>query len=164
MSSVRCQFTDIESSHERHAHHLMWWRSGGEHSLNDQRLPRRKVKAKSNRHGEGSEWEIQRRFADYIDTEHPDVLWCASAGGARTSMNEAKRLKAAGYKRGFPDVFVYEPRGAFHGLAIELKKDKGGRVSTSQKEWLKSLQMRGYKATVAKGFDEAVKVLELYLH
>jgi len=78
-------------------------------------------------------------------------------------MNEAKRLKAAGYKRGFPDVCVYEPRGAFHGLAIDLKKDKGGRVSTSQKEWLKSLEMRGYKATVAKGFDEAVRVLELYL-
>ena len=57
----------------------------------------------------------------------------------------------------------YEPRGSFHGLAIELKKDKGGRVSTSQKEWLKSLEMRGFKATVAKGFDEAVKLLEEYL-
>ena len=79
-------------------------------------------------------------------------------------MNEAKRLKAAGYKRGFPDVFVYESRGRFHGLAIELKKDKGGRVSQHQKEWLKSLEMRGFKATVAKGFDEAVKLLELYLH
>ena len=40
-------------------------------------------------------------------------------------MAEAKRLKASGYKRGFPDVFVYEPRGPFHGLAIELKKEKG---------------------------------------
>jgi len=127
-------------------------------------VPRRKVKARNNRHGVGSEYEIQRRFAEYIDTEHPDVLWCASAGGARTSMNEAKRLKATGYKRGFPDVFVYEPRGPFHGLAIELKKDKGGRVSQSQKEWLKSLEMRGFKATVAKGFDEAVKLLENYVH
>ena len=50
-----------------------------------------------------------------------------------------------------------------HFTAIELKKDKGGRVSTSQKEWLKSLEMRGFKATVAKGFDEAVKLLEEYL-
>ena len=78
-------------------------------------------------------------------------------------MNEAKRMKATGYKRGFPDVFVYEPRGAFHGLAIELKKDQGGRVSESQKEWLKSLEIRGYKAVVAKGYDEAVRVLERYL-
>jgi hypothetical protein len=51
-----------------------------------------------------------------------------------------------------------------YGLAIELKKVKGGRVSQSQNEWLKSLEMRGFKAIVAKGFDEAVKVLELYLH
>ena len=78
-------------------------------------------------------------------------------------MAEAKRLKASGYKRGFPDVFVYEPRGPFHGLAIELKKEKGGRVSQAQKDWLNALEMRGYKATVAKGFDEAVAVLVAYL-
>jgi hypothetical protein len=143
----------------------MWWTNGAARLPNDPKLPRRKRKtASNNRHGEGSEWDIQKQFAEYIDTKHPNVLWCASAGGTRTSMNEAKRLKAAGYKRGFPDVFVYEPRGAFHGLAIELKKDKGGRVSQHQKEWLKSLEMRGYKATVAKGFDEAVRVLELYLN
>ena len=48
--------------------------------------------------------------------------------------------------------------------AIELKKDSGGRVSPSQKEWQHALEMRGYKATVAKGYDEAVNVLELYLN
>ena len=78
-------------------------------------------------------------------------------------MNEAKRMKATGYKRGFPDVFVYEARGGFHGLAIELKKGSGGRVSPSQNEWQQALEMRGYKATVAKGYDEAVRVLEWYL-
>jgi hypothetical protein len=78
-------------------------------------------------------------------------------------MNEAKRLKAAGYKKGFPDVFVYEPRGAFHGLAIELKKEKGGRVSQSQKEWKQALEERGFKATIAKGYDEAVTILTDYL-
>ena len=78
-------------------------------------------------------------------------------------MNEAKRMKATGYKRGFPDVFVYEPRGAFHGLAIELKKEKGGRVSESQKEWKQALEERGFHATVAKGYDMAVEVLERYL-
>ena len=47
--------------------------------------------------------------------------------------------------------------------AIELKKDIGGRVSQHQKEWVKSLEMRGYKANVAKGYAEAVRVLEWYL-
>jgi hypothetical protein len=44
-----------------------------------------------------------------------------------------------------------------------MKKDSGGRVSPSQKEWQHALEMRGYKATVAKGYDEAVAVLVSYL-
>ena len=136
--------------------------SGGAHSQTDNPLRRRR-KTSNNRHGEGSEYDIQTGVAQYLDNEHPNVLWCASAGGARTSMNEAKRLKAAGYKKGFPDVFVYEPRGAFHGLAIELKKEKGGRVSQSQKEWKQALEERGFHATVAKGYDAAIDVLERYL-
>ena len=59
--------------------------------------------------------------------------------GARTSISEAKRMKASGYKRGFPDVFIYEPRGGFHGLSIEMKKEKGGVVSKHQKQWKESL-------------------------
>ena len=140
------------------------WINGDGHSPNAQALKLRKlIKAKSNRHGVGSEYEIQKRLTEYIDTEHPNVLWCASVGGARTSINEAKRMKATGYKRGFPDVFVYEPRGPFHGLAIELKKDSGGRVSPSQIEWRQALELRGYHATIGKGFDMAVDILEKYL-
>ncbi|MDA9755367.1 VRR-NUC domain-containing protein [Flavobacteriales bacterium] len=123
----------------------------------------RKKATKNNRHGEGSEHDIQCRLARFIDDAWPDVLWCASAGGARTSMREAKRLKASGYKRGFPDVFVYEPRGRWHGLAIELKKEKGGRVSASQREWIAALEARGYRAVVAKGFEAAKEVLTEYL-
>jgi len=29
-------------------------------------------------------------------------------------------------EKGFPDLFFYEPRGEHHGLAIELKREKGG--------------------------------------
>lgn len=78
-------------------------------------------------------------------------------------MREAKRLKASGYKRGFPDVFIYEPRGRWHGLAIELKRDKGGRLSAPQREWIAALEARGYRAVVAKGLEAAKEVLTEYL-
>ena len=78
-------------------------------------------------------------------------------------MREAIRLKETGYKKGFPDLFIYEPRGDHHGLAIELKRDNGGRVSQSQKEWKERLEKRGYRATVAKGYEEAKSVLLDYL-
>lgn len=136
----------------------MWWRNGAKHLLRDLR------RIKSNRHGKGSEFDAQCRLDKYLEENHPDVLFCASAGGARTSISEAKRMKASGYKRGFPDVFIYEPRGGFHGLSIEMKKEKGGVVSKHQKEWKQSLTAKGYKATVARGFDAAVQILEDYLN
>ena len=136
----------------------MWLKNGDQHSPVALRR-----KSTSNRHGEGSEYDIQRRLTEYIDTTFPDVLWCASAGGARTSMREAKRIKAAGYKKGFPDVFVYEPRGDHHGLSIELKRPKGGRVSPDQKRWREELEGRGFMATIARGYDEAVAILNEYL-
>ena len=124
----------------------------------------RRIKSSTNRHGQGSEFEHQKKLTDYIDTKHPEILWSASAGGARTSITEAKRIKASGYKEGFPDVFVYEPRGPFHGLSIEMKKEKGGRVSPAQKKWKEALSVRNYMSTVAKGVDHAVQILENYLN
>lgn len=60
--------------------------------------------------------------------------------------------KAQGYKKGFPDLFFYEPRGEHHGLAIELKRDKG-RATPDQKLWKEELQRRGYKAVIARGYS-----------
>ena len=49
-------------------------------------------------------------------------------------MVEAHRMKLTGYKKGFPDMFFYEPRQGFNGLAIELKRDMG-RATPEQKKW-----------------------------
>ncbi len=119
--------------------------------------------AATNRHDAGSEFAIQKRLVQYITARYPDLLFCASAGGARTSMAEAKRLKMAGYRKGFPDLFVYEPRATFHGLAIELKRDKGGRVSAHQRKWIEDLKRRGYMAAVCHGFDQSIELLDAYL-
>ena len=57
-----------------------------------------------------------------------------------------------GSRKGFPDPFFYEPRGGHHGLAIELKRDKG-RATPDQKLWKEELQRRGYKAVIARGYS-----------
>ncbi|MTI32805.1 VRR-NUC domain-containing protein, partial [Xanthovirga aplysinae] len=89
---------------------------------------------------------------------------CASAGGLRTSLTQAKKMKAAGYKAGYPDMTFHEPRGIYHGLFIEMKKLKGGVVSKEQKAWIKKLKERGYKAEVARGCMEAIRILKEYLN
>lgn len=86
------------------------------------------------------------------------------------SPNEGKRLpqyvaklKRMGMRTGFPDFFVYEPRGGFHGLAIEMKRRRGGQVSDAQAACLEELERNGYKAVVCRGFDEARAVVDRYL-
>ena len=109
---------------------------------------------------EANEQAIVVRWLQYT---HPNVLFCASAGGMFTSPTQAIKMKRTGYVKGFPDLFIYEPRLNYHGLAIEMKRLKGGVVSNEQKEWKERLTERGYKSVICKGADEAIKVLEEYL-
>jgi hypothetical protein len=105
---------------------------------------------------------IQEAVINYINAQYPRLLYCASAGGVRTSMKQAVKMKKTGYVKGFPDLFIYEPKGQWHGLAIEMKAAKG-IVSQSQKEWWANLNNRNYMAFVCKGFDEAKKVIDDYM-
>lgn len=67
----------------------------------------------------------------------------------------------AGYVAGFPDLFFYEARHGFHGLALELKAP-GGRASKSQLDWMESLILKGYRARIVKGWDETIAALAEY--
>ena len=108
------------------------------------------------------EYQLQKALIQWIKLKYPRILYCASAGGVRTSFTQAKRMKAPGYIKGFPDLFVYEPKGKFHGLAIEIKTLKG-RASISQIDWITKLEERGYLAKVCKGFDQCKNIIELYM-
>ena len=120
--------------------------------------------AASSRHGTGSEYEHQKTVVKFLRTAMPSILFCASAGGMHAgSKAEGARMKASGYSAGFPDLFVYESRGEFSGLAIELKRDRKSKASPKQKEWIKKLKDRGYSAHVCHGADEAIKTIKEYL-
>lgn len=109
------------------------------------------------------EFAEQKSLVKWLDLQHPHILYCASAGGMRTSQGTASKMKASGYKKGFPDLFIYEPRSRYHGLAIEMKRKKGGEVSEEQEKWIDGLNSRGYLAYVCYGFDEAKAVITRYL-
>ena len=121
-------------------------------------MPRKKP---AGRFGPDSEYTIQKSIIELLDLKAPRLLYCASAGGVRTSLAEARRMKATGYKKGFPDLFFYEPRQGFNGLAIELKKP-GGSPTPHQKQWKADLEARGYKAVVAKGRQACLDVINSY--
>ena len=105
---------------------------------------------------------IQEAVINYINAQYPGTLYCASAGGVRTSMKQAVMMKRTGYVKGFPDIFIYEPKGQWHGLAIEMKTAKGV-MSQHQKEWQNELIKRGYIAVTCKSFDQAQIIIDEYL-
>ena len=58
---------------------------------------------------------------NYIRMQYPKARFCASLGGIRTSISQAKKAKKTGYWAGFPDLQICEPNHNYHGLFIEIK-------------------------------------------
>ena len=83
-------------------------------------------------------------------------------GGSRNPV-EARNLRMQGVKAGVPDIFLPCARKGYHGLYIELKRQRGGRVSPEQRQMIADLREQGYKVEVCAGFDAAREVIEEYL-
>lgn len=95
---------------------------------------------------------------------HPelDMLYHIPNGGARSKAT-AGRLKAEGVRAGVPDLCLPVPRGRFHGLYIELKRQHGGQTSPAQRDWLDRLGAQGYAAAVCHGWEDAARTIMAYL-
>ena len=113
---------------------------------------------------EDSEQQALFRWAAYERGRWPelDLLLHIPNGGYRGKA-EAGRFKAMGVKSGVPDLFLPVARGPWHGLWIELKRTKGGRLSAMQVRWIARLMEQGYRAEVCHGWNEAAEVIMAYL-
>lgn len=90
------------------------------------------------------------------------MLYAVPNGGDR-NMLVAKKLKAEGVKPGVPDLCLPIARGGYHGLYIELKRQKKSQISPEQIAWLQELNGQGYRAEVCKGAKEAWDVILEYV-
>lgn len=89
------------------------------------------------------------------------LLFAIPNGGFR-HISVAMKLKQEGVRAGVPDLFLALPRGKYHGLFIEMKKAKGGRVSDSQNAVMTSLVRQGYACAVCHGWTAARLQIERY--
>ena len=83
-------------------------------------------------------------------------------GGSRNAA-EAANLRRQGVKPGVPDIFLPVARGRYHGLYIELKRRKGGRVSAAQREFMTGLKQQDFFVIVCRGADQAYNVIMSYM-
>lgn len=103
------------------------------------------------------------QWADALASQHPELalLYHVPNGGYR-ARRTAGRMKAAGLRRGCPDLCLPVARHGFHGLYIELKADKG-RATPEQLWWIDQLRGQGYRAEVCHGWIAAAVVIAEYL-
>lgn len=76
---------------------------------------------------------------------------------------QGQKNKNMGTRKGYPDLAIEIARQGYHGLRIELKVKKGGQVTPEQKQWIERLTKQGYKAVVARGFEEAKQIITEYM-
>lgn len=104
-------------------------------------------------------------LADYLRSK--GLLFTHIANERKGSYKATAALKKQGMSKGVPDYMIFNHCTAFidpnyvrfNGIAIELKRKKGGRVSPEQRAWLQKLELHGWYAFVANGADEAIQKL-----
>ena len=117
---------------------------------------------------------VQLHLAQYLKLQYPRVLFRSDyASGLKLTIAQAKRHKSLQSGRAWPDIFIAEPRGGYHGLFIEVKRDgtrlylRNGEPATphiaEQAEVLNQLRLRGYQAAFGVGFEETKDMIDAYL-
>lgn len=122
------------------------------------------------------EKHVQQAVINYLKLQYPSVLFRSDTGaGMKLTIGQAKAQKSIQNGMAWPDIFIAEPRGGWHGLFIELKdegvklfKNGGGAFASEhmkdQYKCLGNLNYKGYMALFAVGFDEAKSIIDEYLN
>jgi hypothetical protein len=107
-------------------------------------------------------------LARWLDSKN--VFFTASFMGVNVGPRIGGIRKAMGCKKGEHDLFIFEPRGKFHGMTLELKV-KGGKETPQQIEFMKRATDLGYYSVImpaTMNFQEAyawaIRELEAYLN
>lgn len=127
---------------------------------------------RSARRGEPTEAQSQAalvQWAQLASGTYPELrLLFAVPNGAylgadrKTAAIVMSKLKAVGLKPGVPDLILPVARGAWHGLAIEMKR-RGEKPTPEQDAWHVALTRQGWWCVVCYDCEQAMAVLLEYL-
>jgi hypothetical protein len=117
-----------------------------------------------------SEHDEQAAVVYYLQVKYPDVLFWANsngaylAGGTRQRCAQMNKLKAEGFLPGVSDMTIFEPRGGYSSMFLEMKRADGGSGASENQLWfIREVEKRGAFGIVCDGADEAIEILENYL-
>ena len=102
-----------------------------------------------------------------------DYLHATPNGGYKLSPALAKKMKRMGLKAGVSDLFLATAVAPYHGLYVEMKKQRQhfdcnssikAAMRASQVEWIDRMTLAGFHGSFAYGAEEAIAIIEEYLH
>ncbi|MBC8266356.1 MAG: hypothetical protein H8E84_05260 [Flavobacteriales bacterium] len=109
-----------------------------------------------------SEDRLQSRVVRYIKETYPDVKYCSSIAGAYISSRvQRAKIVRNGYVRGKNDLDIYEARGGYFALFLELKEN--AYPTKAQKDWIAAMNERGYYAEITRGYEQTINTIDKYL-
>lgn len=100
-------------------------------------------------------WEQQSLVAELQRREPGVLMEINPAAGMKLDKKMAARIKDLGYQAGTLDIFLPE-----HRIYIELKRQKGGSLTSEQKARIPRLEAAGYRVIIAKGAIDALDQLQ----
>lgn len=88
------------------------------------------------------------------------------ASGKQVSLSAIRfgKLKRMGYVNGVSDILCIVPRGDFHGICMEFKAGKAGKVSPDQDALMAIFTEHKWQAVVVRSLDEAIGAITKYLN
>ena len=118
------------------------------------------------------EESLQIAVSRYLKLQYPDVIFTSESSGIRLTIGQSVKAKKCRSEKKLPDVMIFEPRGDYSGLLIELKVKpvalKDGSLSKdkhiqAQNAMLTRLRIKGYCAFFAVGFEVAKTLIDEYM-
>ena len=107
-----------------------------------------------------SEHAEQVGFVQWFRSKWPRVLIFAIPNGGKRNITTAKLLVKEGVVAGIPDLFI-----PAWGIWIEMKRQKGGRLSQDQEAMIAHLEQIGHRVIVGFGAldasDKLVRLLKM---
>ena len=103
------------------------------------------------------EHKEQVAFINWFNSveQFKDLIIFSIPNGGKRGIKTAIKLKKEGAKSGIADLQILLPNGKT--VFIEMKKEKGGKLSPNQLSFIDKSQSLGHTVLVANGCNEASK-------
>lgn len=110
---------------------------------------------------------LQIAIAQFLQLQYPKVVWLHPPNEGKRTPFEQYLYKQLGCLTGASDMIIFEARGEYHGLVIEIKvkyaSGKKNYPTERQKDFLRALTAKRWCVAVVWSLEEAIDLINGYM-